>query len=82
VTEEYVRPQLVIERAVVVDHHAVNLDDTAMPSLLIAYSEVRLPTETISAGAVRWLKPGVSIRVDIVDGSVAHLLRIKFPPAP
>jgi hypothetical protein len=81
VAEEYVRPQLVIERAIVANHHAVNLDDAAIPSLVIAFSEVRLPTETIPAGGVHWLKPGVPIRVDNVDSSSAHLLRIKFPQA-
>ena len=34
VVEEYVRPQLAIERAIVADHHTVNLDDTAVPSLI------------------------------------------------
>lgn len=64
-----------------VDHYAINLDETAMPSLLIAFSEVRLSDEAIDAGALRWLNAGVSIRADNVGGSAAHLLRIKFPRA-
>ena len=80
-SEEYVRPQLIIERAIVVDHNAVNLDDAATPSLVIAFSGVRLDAETIPAGAVHWLNPGQSVRVDNLDASVAHVLRIKFPPA-
>jgi len=81
VSEEYLRPQLVIERVAVADHHAVNLQDTTIPSLVIAFSDTRLAAATIPAGSVHWLDPGPSIRVDNLDGSVAHVLRLKFPPA-
>jgi len=77
---EYVRPQLVIERATVADHRTLDLD-TSIPSLVIAFSEARLATDTVHRGEVHWFNPGPSIPLDNVDGSVAHLLRIEFPPA-
>jgi hypothetical protein len=53
VTEEYIRPQLIIERAVVADHHAVNLDDTAIPSLVMLFRKSGCPQK-------RFLRAGSS----------------------
>lgn len=77
---EYVRPQLVIERAIVADHRTLDLD-ASIPSLVIAFTEARLATDTVHRGEVHWFNPGPSIPLDNVDGSVAHVLRIEFPPA-
>jgi hypothetical protein len=80
IAKEYVRPQLVIERVLVADHHTVNLDDAAIPSLLIAFSESQFATMKFHAGEVHWLDAGPSVTIDNADGSVAHLLRVQFPP--
>ncbi len=78
--KEYVRPQLAIERVLVADHRAVSLDDAAIPSLLIAFSEARLPSAALHAGEIHWLDAGPTTTIDNADGSVAHLLRLEFPP--
>jgi len=77
-TRQYVRPQLVIERIVAARGEAVALDDPATPSLLIGFSDARLPTGTLHKGEVFWLAPGKTQAVENAGGPVAHVLRIEF----
>jgi hypothetical protein len=78
-TRPYVRPQLVIERIVAAAGNAVELDDPAVPSLLIVLSDAQLTAAFLRRGEVHWLAPGKAQAVQITGAPVAHLLRIEFP---
>jgi hypothetical protein len=78
-TKQYVRPQLVIERIVAASGKAVELDDPAIPSLVVAFSDARLPAKSLHRGEVYWLAPGKTQAVENAGAAVAHLLRIEFP---
>jgi len=81
-TRQYARPQLIIERIVAASGQPIELDDPALPSLLVAFSDARLSAKFLHTGEVYWLAPGAPQAVEKAGAPAAHLLRIEFPTPP
>lgn len=76
--EEYVRPQLIIERIIVVGSRAADLHHPERPSLLIAFSRATLRDTLLLPGEVRWLAAGETSTIAGLPESPAHVLRIEL----
>ncbi len=79
---EYRSSRFTVGRIVCKASDACQLPDPGLPSLLIAFSPVKLSGngKTIAAGDVRWQQGQQTVSVRSASGAPAHLLKITFLP--